>query len=123
VACPRVIAPPNGSCLAGLGVGGQRTARECLFEAVAVSAKWVLCSFARGRLSATNGTLLLLRLSLPFAHCSLLPLITAGPGTLYVPGLCEPVEIVRDQWGYPHIYAQSLDDAFFSQGFVHAQDR
>ncbi|MFQ5954928.1 MAG: penicillin acylase family protein, partial [Kiloniellales bacterium] len=26
-------------------------------------------------------------------------------------------------WGGPHIYAQSLEDLFFAQGFVIAQDR
>jgi penicillin G amidase len=33
------------------------------------------------------------------------------------------VEIVRDRWGVPHIYAQDLDDLFLAQGFVHAQER
>ena len=44
-------------------------------------------------------------------------------GTLHLPGLKGPVEVVRDRWGLPHIYAQSVDDAYFAQGFVHAQDR
>ncbi len=44
-------------------------------------------------------------------------------GTLRVPGLRAPVEILRDEWGVPHIYAQNQDDLFFAQGFVHAQDR
>jgi penicillin amidase len=44
-------------------------------------------------------------------------------GTLALPGLKEPVEIVRDEWGVPHIYAQNLDDLFMAQGFVVAQDR
>ncbi|MFC2015575.1 penicillin acylase family protein [Chloroflexota bacterium] len=35
----------------------------------------------------------------------------------------EPVEIIRDRWGVPHIYAGSEDDLFFAQGYVHAQDR
>jgi penicillin amidase len=30
---------------------------------------------------------------------------------------------VRDRWGVPHIYASTLDDLFFAQGFVAAQDR
>jgi penicillin amidase len=33
------------------------------------------------------------------------------------------VEVVRDRWGIPHIYAQNEHDLFFAQGFVHAQDR
>ena len=44
-------------------------------------------------------------------------------GTLNVPGLQQPVEVVRDQWGVPHIYAQNTDDLFFAQGYVMAQDR
>lgn len=44
-------------------------------------------------------------------------------GTLKVPGLKAPVEIVRDQQGIPHIYAKNDDDLFFAQGYVMAQDR
>jgi penicillin amidase len=40
-----------------------------------------------------------------------------------VPGLHEPVEVVRDKWGIPHIYAKNTDDLFFAQGYVMAQDR
>jgi penicillin amidase len=40
-----------------------------------------------------------------------------------VPGLKEPVEVLRDRWGVPHIYAKNQDDLFFAQGFVTAQDR
>lgn len=44
-------------------------------------------------------------------------------GDLAVPGLKEPVEILRDEWGIPHIYARNTDDLFFAQGYVTAQDR
>jgi penicillin amidase len=44
-------------------------------------------------------------------------------GTLKLPGLSGSVEIIRDQFGIPHVRAGSLADAFFAQGFVHAQDR
>jgi penicillin amidase len=44
-------------------------------------------------------------------------------GELAVPGLSAPVEIIRDDWGVPHIYAENEHDLFFAQGFVHAQDR
>jgi penicillin amidase len=44
-------------------------------------------------------------------------------GELSVPGLKEPVEIIRDQQGIPHIYAKNDDDMFFAQGYVMAQDR
>ena len=44
-------------------------------------------------------------------------------GELDVPGLQASVEILRDEWGVPHIYAQNDDDLFFAQGYVMAQDR
>ncbi len=44
-------------------------------------------------------------------------------GELHLDGLSAPVEIIRDRWGVPHLYAQNLPDALFAQGFVHAQDR
>ncbi len=40
-----------------------------------------------------------------------------------VSGLGRPVEILRDRWGVPHIYAQSADDLFFAQGYIAAKDR
>ena len=45
----------------------------------------------------------------------------AGEST--VPGLTANVEVIRDTWGVPHIYAQNQDDLFFAQGYVMAQDR
>jgi penicillin amidase len=44
-------------------------------------------------------------------------------GRLTLPGLVASVEIIRDRWGIPHIYAANHHDLFFAQGFVHAQDR
>jgi penicillin G amidase len=44
-------------------------------------------------------------------------------GTLDIPGLQKSVEVQRDQWGVPHIFAQNNHDLFMAQGFVHAQDR
>jgi penicillin amidase len=44
-------------------------------------------------------------------------------GTVQVPGLYQPVEVIRDRWGVPHIYAGNNRDLFFAQGYVHAQDR
>jgi penicillin amidase len=44
-------------------------------------------------------------------------------GQIAIPGLRQPVEVLRDRWGVPHIYAQNQDDLFFAQGFVAAQDR
>src|SRR3954467_10797491 len=44
-------------------------------------------------------------------------------GTLHAPGLKDEVEVLRDRWGVPHIYAKNMDDLFFAQGYVQAQDR
>lgn len=44
-------------------------------------------------------------------------------GSLAVPGLQQPVEVIRDQWGVPHIYAKNTEDLYFAQGYVMAQDR
>ena len=44
-------------------------------------------------------------------------------GTLHMQGLHEPVDVITDRYGVPHIYAQNEDDLYFAQGFVHAQER
>jgi penicillin amidase len=44
-------------------------------------------------------------------------------GEVRLPGLKEPVEVLRDKWGIAHIYARNVDDLFCAQGFVAAQDR
>jgi len=44
-------------------------------------------------------------------------------GRLTLRGLRDSVEVIRDRWGVPHIYARNVDDLFFAQGFVQAQDR
>jgi penicillin amidase len=38
-------------------------------------------------------------------------------------GLSGGVEVIRDRWGVPHIRARTDLDAFYAQGYVHAQDR
>ena len=44
-------------------------------------------------------------------------------GELKLTGLKEEVEVLYDDYGVPHIYAQNEEDAYFALGFVHAQDR
>lgn len=49
---------------------------------------------------------------------------TSAQETSYsIQGLNEPVEIIVDAWGIPHIYAQNEADLFFAQGFNAARDR
>ena len=44
-------------------------------------------------------------------------------GDVAAAGLRADVQVTRDSWGVPHIYAGSDEDLFFAQGFVAAQDR
>src|SRR5262245_52197102 len=44
-------------------------------------------------------------------------------GEIRVAGLTGPVTVIRDAHGVPHITAESLEDLFFVQGYVTAQDR
>jgi penicillin G amidase len=44
-------------------------------------------------------------------------------GHLVFSGIHEPVEIIFDRYGVPHIYAGNEDDLYFAQGYVHAQER
>src|SRR3954464_2366278 len=58
------------------------------------------------------GLFFLLRQSLPRTE-----------GEIAVAGLSRPVEILRDAYGIPHIFAAPLDDAHFALVYVHPQDR
>ncbi len=44
-------------------------------------------------------------------------------GEVKLDGLNSQVDIYRDSFGIPHIYAKTSHDLFFAQGYVHAQDR
>jgi len=47
--------------------------------------------------------------------------LAAAP--VHLPGLKAQVEILRDRWGVPHIYASNAHDLFFAQGYITAVDR
>lgn len=49
--------------------------------------------------------------------------IFAQKNTLKVKGLQQKVEVLRDQWGVNHIYANNEHDLFFTQGYCAAKDR
>ncbi|MDX2182199.1 MAG: penicillin acylase family protein [Bryobacteraceae bacterium] len=49
--------------------------------------------------------------------------LSAAAETVRLPGLKAKVEILRDRWGVPHIYASSPHDLFFAQGYIAARDR
>jgi penicillin amidase len=44
-------------------------------------------------------------------------------GSIAVPGILSKVRVVRDERGVPTIEAATLEDLFFAQGYVTAQDR
>jgi penicillin G amidase len=44
-------------------------------------------------------------------------------GQLRVEGLHAPVEVIRDRWGVPHVYATNAHDLFFAANFVSCSER
>jgi len=44
-------------------------------------------------------------------------------GSIILSGLQSPVSVMRDEHGVPHITAANIEDLFFAQGYVTAQDR
>jgi len=49
--------------------------------------------------------------------------VALASDSVAITGLQAEVEILRDNWGVPHIYASNAHDLFFAQGFAQAQDR
>ena len=49
--------------------------------------------------------------------------VPQADGAIAVPGLSTKVRVVRDEQGVPTIEAGTLEDLFFAQGYVTAQDR
>src|SRR5438445_13627198 len=43
--------------------------------------------------------------------------------TIRAPSLSAPVDIVRDEWGIPHVYGETLAAVTFGQGYTVARDR
>src|SRR5260370_18058891 len=58
-----------------------------------------------------------------FVLACLLATALRAAAPVRVPGLEKQVEILRDKWGVPHIYASTEHDLFFSQAYITAQDR
>lgn len=44
-------------------------------------------------------------------------------GEVRVPGLRGPVQVLRDRWGVPHVYASNLHDLHLAQGYLQASER
>jgi penicillin amidase len=57
--------------------------------------------------------------STPLTPVEVIPL----GSTIESASLSGPVDLVRDQWGIPHVYGGTLPDVAFAQGYAQAQDR
>ena len=77
----------------------------------------------RFALRASALLLLLVCALLAGAYLYLRQSLPQTEGELRLRGLREPVEVLREQNGIPHLFARSVADAYFALGFVHAQDR
>ncbi len=44
-------------------------------------------------------------------------------GQIELSGIQQPTDIIYDDFGVPHIYAQNAHDAYFALGYAHAQER
>jgi penicillin G amidase len=44
-------------------------------------------------------------------------------GEVRLTGLREPVEVLWDRWGVPHVYARNTYDLYFAQGYLAASER
>lgn len=44
-------------------------------------------------------------------------------GEIEIASLEKPVHIIRDDYGIPHIYADTEEDLYFTAGFIHASER
>jgi len=49
--------------------------------------------------------------------------VPSSSGTVSLPILDAPVEVLRDQWAIPAVFAQTSADAYRIQGWLHARDR
>jgi len=72
---------------------------------------------------ATGYLVALLAALLAGAYLYLRQSLPTTEGEIRIAGLTAPVEILRDRYGIPHIFAATLEDASFATGYVHAQDR
>ena len=75
--------------------------------------------FVKGSLAL----LLLLGLVVSGAYAYLRQSLPKVKGEISLGTARAPVEVLRDAYGIPHIFAASVDDAYFALGFVHAHDR
>ena len=69
------------------------------------------------------GSIVLSLIVLPIIFYIVLRSIPDYEKSIELPGIDEPIEIVRDSANVPHIYAYNDNDLYFGLGYAHAQDR
>ena len=79
-----------------------------------MSKRWSAITAAVAAMAGLAGAAYYMLLKRPLAQTK---------GAIRLQGLNDEVEILRDRWGIPHIYASGEHDLLFAQGFTHAQDR
>ncbi|MDP8952449.1 MAG: penicillin acylase family protein [Actinomycetota bacterium] len=82
-------------------------------------------NLARSFVAALNGALgdAYRRAARPLLRGLLRTTLPKLEGATELPGLENPVEVLRDRFGVPQIFAENEHDLFFAQGYIHAQDR
>ena len=68
--------------------------------------------------SLFNGKLLMAAVTLTMFFVSCQSADQDNAEQMEVLGLQEDVEIIRDEWGINHIYANNQHDLFFAQGYA-----
>lgn len=77
----------------------------------------------RNAIRAIALLLLVVVLAAAAAYIYLRQSLPQTTGEVELQGLSAQVEILRDGYGIPHIFASTREDAYFGLGFAHAQDR
>ena len=80
------------------------------------------------RIGMALGILLVLLLAMTlvlvgWGHQRLTAALPRHTGTVAGIRVAAPVEILRDQWGVPHVFAASPHDAYLGLGYAMGQDR
>src|SRR5471030_652568 len=76
----------------------------------------------RWLLRSLGALLLVLVLALGAAYVYLRQSLPQLEGDAIAAGLSAPVEVIRDAYGIPHIFASTHADAAYALGYAHAQD-
>jgi penicillin amidase len=69
------------------------------------------------------GAVALLLLAAAAGYVLLRNTVPSASGSLAIPALSAPVEVVRDREGVPHVFAGTMENLLCALGFLHAQDR